>query len=530
MKLLKYIKFLESVLTTDELVRIKRGTDKSKGDVLVDKLSELNPVLIRNKDNSEVVITNASDILNKITTNGKFDKDKSKEYFSEKGRYQPKFLSGSEGFKLNDFKKTADFGGERGPGVNTRLYESIQMLYIAYSMKYPNTFHSGKLDNTQLTESIIKFLQKFINYDNNLKSLLSLYINRDDMLKITRELLITILSDPNWSATFLQVPKKLYKATMRANDVPRIRKVISTSKKYSLYHVSYKEDFSPIVTLMKKYSSLGVKTNFSKYCPGDLYLIETNKIEYINEEINSSIDMNDLTAKLNQFFDESIFIPVSLKKIGGRQIDSFDIIINGEKGRKLPIFDISNFIVTKDSDKGIRSKINTTATWTSASNNGESTTSKVIGFDSSNTSRDINIDGEVLGNFSRHGKISFKSIVDILSDAINDFNLPELSSFKELNDKTEEQLELMLDVLYNYMINTPSKIKVDADITGRNIDTKNKLISKIQSLQVISTFSRLEESLPNGPIIADEKITKIMRYALSIETDSFVTPRYLRII
>jgi hypothetical protein len=357
-----------------------------------------------------------------------------------------------------------------------------------------------------------------------------LYINRDDMLKITRELLITILSDPNWSATFLQVPNKLYKVTMRANDVPRIRKVISTSKKYSLYHVSYKEDFSPIVTLMKKYSSLGVKTNFSKYCPGDLYLIETNKIEYINEEINSSIDMNDLTAKLNQFFDESIFIPVSLKKIGGRQIDSFDIIINGEKGRKLPIFDISNFIVTKDSDKGIGSKINTTATWTSASNNGESTTSKVIGFDSSNTSRDINIDGEVLGNFSRHGKISFKSIVDILSDAINDFNLPELSSFKELNDKTEEQLELMLDVLYNYMINTPSKIKVDADIAGRNIDTKNKLISKIQSLQVISTFSRLEESLPNGPIIADEKITKIMRYALSIETDSFVTPRYLRII
>jgi hypothetical protein len=33
-----------------------------------------------------------------------------------------------------------NFGGERGPGVNTRLYESIQMLYIAYSMKYPNTF------------------------------------------------------------------------------------------------------------------------------------------------------------------------------------------------------------------------------------------------------------------------------------------------------------------------------------------------------------------------------------------------------
>jgi hypothetical protein len=54
----------------------------------------------------------------------------------------------------------------------------------------------------------------------------------------------------------------------------------------------------------------------------------------------------------------------------------------------------------------------------------------------------------VLGNFSRHGKISFKSISDILGDA-KEFNLPELNSFKELDDKTEEDLEKMIDVLYN---------------------------------------------------------------------------------
>jgi hypothetical protein len=44
----------------------------------------------------------------------------------------------------------------------------------------------------------------------------------------------------------------------------------------------------------------------------------------------------------------------------------------------LPIFDISNFIVTKDSNKGIGSKIQTAATWTSASNDDESTVSKVM--------------------------------------------------------------------------------------------------------------------------------------------------------
>jgi hypothetical protein len=76
---------------------------------------------------------------------------------------------------------------------------------------------------------------------------LSLHIDRADV-KITRELLITILSDPNWSATFLQVPNRLYNVTMRVNEVPR---VISGSKKYSLYHVSYKE-IHPHCTLMKK--------------------------------------------------------------------------------------------------------------------------------------------------------------------------------------------------------------------------------------------------------------------------------------
>jgi hypothetical protein len=98
-------------------------------------------------------------------------------------------------------------------------------------MKY-NTFYSGKLNDAQLTDSIIKFLQKFINYDDKLKRILSLHIDRADMLKLP-ELLITILSDPNWSATFLQVPNRLYNVTMRVNEVPRVRRVVSTSKKYS---------------------------------------------------------------------------------------------------------------------------------------------------------------------------------------------------------------------------------------------------------------------------------------------------------
>jgi hypothetical protein len=49
MKLLKYIKIFRKRTNSRWLGRPKEGTDKSKGDVLVDKLWELNPVNTKTK-------------------------------------------------------------------------------------------------------------------------------------------------------------------------------------------------------------------------------------------------------------------------------------------------------------------------------------------------------------------------------------------------------------------------------------------------------------------------------------------------
>jgi hypothetical protein len=63
---------------------------------------------------------------------------------------------------------------------------------------------------------------------------------------------------------------------------------------------------------------------------------------------------------------------------------------------------------------------------------------------------------------------------------------------------------------------------------GKDIEgSVNKLISRIQSLQIVI--------LMGGITLIDKElskliITKIMRYALSIQTDKFDTPRYLRVI
>lgn len=567
MKLLKYINFLESVLTVDELDRKKAGTNKLKGDVLVDKLSGATPSLTLDKPdditNPDVIINNASDILTAITTDDKFNKDKAESYFKEKGRYVPKFLTNNGEFSLNKFKKTIDFGGLKGAGVNTRLYESIQILYIAYSLRYPNMFTgassitNNRIDTDDLLVSIIKFLQNFIvgnetEESKKMKKVLNLYI--DDMSDINRKLLEDLSLDPNWSKTFTQVPIALYNKTSRVlvESIPPARpsyinvNVISPKKKYSLYHVMYKGN-SPVVTLMNKYNeflksnkSTWGRINFAKYCPGDLYIVETSQIEVIDREIDSSIDINDLTSKLNNFFDNSMFIPVSLKKVGGGKNDTFDVIINGEKGKKLPSFEITNFLISEFPKKGISSKIKTNAKWSSISTNIETSIDKVIGFDSSNTSRNINVDGEVEGDFSRHGKISFIAIYDILKRIVNTYNLDinnyVLNSFNELKDKEESELEEMIENLHRNLkdnnLTDRTDITVDPVLKwGNDIEgNKNKLISKLQSLQIIYILFNLEQRIPDGPTIANDMMTKIMRYALSIATDSFETPRYLRII
>jgi hypothetical protein len=63
---------------------------------------------------------------------------------------------------------------------------------------------------------------------------------------------------------------------------------------------------------------------------------------------------------------------------------------------------------------------------------------------------------------------------------------------------------------------------------GENIKgNQNRLVCRIQSLQVILSFIKIYDIEPSK---ANEIITKLMRYALSIQTDKFDTPRYLRII
>jgi hypothetical protein len=352
-------------------------------------------------------------------------------------------------------------------------------------------------------------------------------MKEDDMrgFKIDENLIDDFLQDPNWLETFFRIPNKLWSKTGNFIDINKV---------YSIYHVGYSGSDSPYVAIYNKYKELSkiedfTDINITKYCPADVYMISFIDKERILTDINSTKTINELNIVLNKYFDSKMLIPLSLKKVSG----SFKIITNSELGKELPDFFIKSFMVGSDM-RGISSKISTTSIWKHRNDKDVDVKDRNINFDSSDTGRDQNIDGEVEGSSSRHGKVSFKAIKRILDSKIQSgLKIQKLQTYQELSALNIDQLKSLVKSL----ISTINKIKKQTEgnliivrpITrGKDIsNSEKKLISRVQSLQVVLSIIQLHEISHKE---SNDVVTKILRYALSIQTDKFDTPRYLRVV
>lgn len=534
---MKYLKLFEEVeLSINELEKERGGEER--GNILVKKLKE-RPVKLSIKGNGERNITKVevdgkevtpAVAAKAITTNNKYDKDKGRELFIKNNRYDDVLISGKKHFKLNQITKTPEFGAV-GPGVLTRKYEAIQCLFIAYKLRYP-----GELVDK---DRVIDFWESYVNKDDGVFKKIGIYL--DPKFTLTREIIDSLSTNKDWLNTFIKVPELL----MNFKGIfPRV----VNARKYLVFLESNKDTISPVVNIVKKYNELKKiaksNVNFSKFCPADVYIVVERLLAKINKEISEQTSIEGLVKILDHYFDNNELIPISLKKLkeGDR------VIINKEKSKKLPDFTINKFIITDDPLKGIASKVKVKSIWMSEIPNGDDLPDEVsrdIIFDSSDTGKPRNIDGDILGRSSRHGKITFNSIVSIFekNGFIREYNLI-FDLYSRLNTKSESELREMILSTHDDLLDlvpglttqlqtrTKSGIgsKVYSDLAeGSMVDNiKNRLISKLQSLQLLVALAVLQSEEPTDANIA---ITAIMRYALSIQTDLFKdTPRYLRII
>ena len=352
-------------------------------------------------------------------------------------------------------------------------------------------------------------------------------MKEDEMrgVKIDENLMNDFLQDPNWLETFFKIPNRLWTKTGNYIDTNRV---------YSIYHVGYSGSDSPYTAIYNKYKELSkiedfTDINITKYCPADVYMISIIDKDKIITDINSTETINELNVVLNKYFDTKMLVPISLKKISG----NFKIITNSELGKELPDFFIKSFMVGSDM-RGISSKISTTSIWKHRNDKDVDIKDRNINFDSSDTSKGQNIDGEVEGSSSRHGKVSFKAIKRILDSKIEaGAKIQKLQTYQELSLLNIDQLKSLVRSLIS-TINTLRKqtesdlIKVQPITRGSDISSnEKKLISRIQSLQVVLAIIQLHEINHRD---SHDAVTKILRYALSIQTDKFDTPRYLRVV
>ena len=75
-------------------------------------------------------------------------------------------------------------------------------------------------------------------------------------------------------------------------------------------------------------------------------------------------------------------------------------------------------------------------------------------------------------------------------------------------------------------------IEINYDLAGRDItgNVEKKLISKIQSLQVIRAIAIIDKHDKEKKEEVDNIVSKMLLYALSIQSQGFSSPKYIRVI
>jgi len=579
-KIFGFDKFFEKELTLPDLAK-----EPKRGDALVRKLrnGEKLPLnaggsvdIEKMKDpNIDGEWATASQAVSNMTDGeGNFDILKASEYLKNKKKSStygigmvPVFRDEDTGkeYKLTDFKKDAEFGG-KGAGVRIREHESIQILFLAKRLhegkNYPNATVNARTKEYSYPE-IAKILESFVGLkDFRFGDIEAKPVN--DFV-LTEEMLEHYCSDQSWLSTFSNVPNLL--ATQKDSKGSLI---LGSNRAYTIFHASYKgSDATPNVIFSKfKQLSKGVKASesldskyfsrlpypaesprysaafdrkskeeieFSKYCPADIYIVDTNSIEDLNRGIMACADMFELNTYLNDSFADRQIIPISLKRVGPSP-RSATIIINAEEGMKLPTFDVKSFRLSVDAEKGIGSKIMTDSEWI---NNGEKISrQRNLTLDSPNTGKNSNIDGEIDGVWARHGKVSLVWIKRFIEGSdiyhkISGKTAAPIMEWPQLAKMDVGQLREMLRGIQADIALLRPQIGIDIfyDLKGREIkeNAEKKLISKIQSLQIIKALSMIDKNDESKSEV-DRIVSNMLLYALSIQNPGFSSPKYVRVI
>lgn len=561
-KIYGFDKFFEKGLTLTDLTG--SSVDGKRGDTLVRKLKNKEKIRLNNGELVDIEQMKDPDIDgtwqdadiasdNMLDDSGKFDIVKATDYLKNTKKSKAarvnsyvkvfKDTDTDEEYTIGDFQKDRDFGST-GAGVRIREHESIQMMFLAKRIQENVDFTAPKMTKKIVKDRITKQMKEVKIYEYpEIRDILESFKNQTNFkignttlypapgFKLTDDMFNHYCDDQSWLSTFCNVPNKLCGQKDQSNNL-----VLSPNIKYTIFHVAYKGSESTSNVIFKKYKVLskGHAVDFSKYCPADIYVVDSNSVETLNKGIESCKDIFELNSFLNDSFRDRQIIPISLKRVGPSP-NSATLIVNAEDNMELPTFKVSSFKLSKDMEKGIGSKIMTNSEWI---NNGEKIErQRNLTMDSPNTGKNSNIDGEIDGVWARHGKVSFAWIKKFIEESTLYHNNVEdagrIMEWQQLVGYSVDELRKILGDLQKDLIDLKSEmnISIDYDLAGREIkgNIEKKLISKIQSLQIIKALAVIDKNDKSKKEV-DRIVSNMLLYALSIQNPGFSSPKYVRVI
>jgi hypothetical protein len=561
-KIYGFDKFFEKGLTLTDLTG--SSVDGKRGDTLVRKLKNKEKIRLNNGELVDIEQMKDPDIDgtwqdadiasdNMLDDSGKFDIVKATDYLKNTKKSKAarvnsyvkvfKDTDTDEEYTIGDFQKDRDFGST-GAGVRIREHESIQMMFLAKRIQENVDFPAPKMTKKMVKDRITKQMKEVKIYEYpEIRDILESFKNQTNFkignttlypapgFKLTDDMFNHYCDDQSWLSTFCNVPNKLCGQKDQSNNL-----VLSPNIKYTIFHVAYKGSESTSNVIFKKYKVLskGHAVDFSKYCPADIYVVDSNSVETLNKGIESCKDIFELNNFLNDSFRDRQIIPISLKRVGPSP-NSATLIVNAEDNMELPTFKVSSFKLSKDMEKGIGSKIMTNSEWI---NNGEKIErQRNLTIDSPNTGKNSNIDGEIDGVWARHGKVSFAWIKKFIEESTLYHNNVEdagrIMEWQQLVGYSVDELRKILGDLQKDLIDLKSEmnISIDYDLAGREIkgNIEKKLISKIQSLQIIKALAVIDKNDKSKKEV-DRIVSNMLLYALSIQNPGFSSPKYVRVI
>ena len=561
-KIYGFDKFFEKGLTLTDLTG--SSVDGKRGDTLVRKLKNKEKIRLNNGELVDIEQMKDPDIDgtwqdadiasdNMLDDSGKFDIVKATDYLKNTKKSKAarvnsyvkvfKDTDTDEEYTIGDFQKDRDFGST-GAGVRIREHESIQMMFLAKRIQENVDFTAPKMTKKIVKDRITKQMKEVKIYEYpEIRDILESFKNQTNFkignttlypapgFKLTDDMFNHYCDDQSWLSTFCNVPNKLCGQKDQSNNL-----VLSPNIKYTIFHVAYKGSESTSNVIFKKYKVLskGHAVDFSKYCPADIYVVDSNSVETLNKGIESCKDIFELNNFLNDSFRDRQIIPISLKRVGPSP-NSATLIVNAEDNMELPSFKVSKFRLSKDMEKGIGSKIMTNSEWI---NNGEKIErQRNLTMDSPNTGKNSNIDGEIDGVWARHGKVSFAWIKKFIEESTLYHNNVEdagrIMEWQQLVGYSVDELRKILGDLQKDLIDLKSEmnISIDYDLAGREIkgNIEKKLISKIQSLQIIKALAVIDKNDKSKKEV-DRIVSNMLLYALSIQNPGFSSPKYVRVI